>query len=93
VERWALEIAGIIGKAGKVSVPIDHFFIDDHGVAYVDFSPAFISSFNLGTAAEAELEISLEKTMKTNVPYIRSLFIMSGGAPLESWGSHLAIGS
>jgi len=92
-ERWASEVSVIAGKAGRISVPVDHFFIDDHRVAYVDFSPAFISSFDLGTAAESELRGSLEKTMKTNIPQIRGLFVMSGGAPLESWGGHLAIGS
>ena len=93
VERWAAEIASAAGVSPSLRTSyVDHFFIDDRQVVYVDFAPSFVSSFQLGTSAEAELLTSLRMTVHANVPSSRGLVVMSGGITLDTWGGHLTIG-
>jgi hypothetical protein len=92
VRLWALRIAGSYGiTTGRAVSPVDHIFLDQQGVVYVDFVPGFVSALNLGTTAEAEIQASLEQTLHANVPSIRRLVVMCEGAPLDTWGGHLGL--
>lgn len=92
VRSWALRIARSHGMiVGQSAAAVDHVFLDQQGVAYVDFAPWFVSSLNLGTTAEGELQASLEQTLHANVPTIRELIVMCEGSPLDTWGGHLGL--
>jgi hypothetical protein len=89
---WALHIIRSYDITVSESVsPVRHIFLDQQGVTYIDFEPWFISSLNLGTTAEHELQTSLVQTLQANVVDIRNLVVLCNGSPLDTWGGHLGL--
>jgi hypothetical protein len=86
---WAHRVSEAYGIVTEGMSPVEHIFLDRQGVAYVDFASRFVSSLNLGTTAESELQKSLEQTVHANNPRIRELIVMCEGKPLDTWGGHL----
>ncbi len=90
--EWAREIGRL--RDPKRTTPltaVEHFFLDDHGIVYLDLNPSFISSFDLGTRSEMELLTSLLRTLEANVQGLRRLVLLSGGVPVDTWAGHLGL--
>ncbi len=68
-----------------------HVYLDDEGLLTVDLSRAFQQGFRGGADAEYLAVTSLVRTLATNVPEVRRVLIVCGGATLETLGGHLPL--
>ncbi len=68
-----------------------HVYLDDQGLLTLDLSGAFRQSFNGGGRTE-ELAIgSLLRTLGDNLPEVKGVLLVCGGAPITSLGGHLPL--
>lgn len=70
---------------------IQHVFIDEGGIAFLDFSRELRQDFNGGSTAEYLLLTSLLSTVYKNVPSVRGITITVDGRPLETLGGHFPL--
>jgi hypothetical protein len=87
VSAWGDRVAEACGASGKER--LSHFFYDERRVAYIDFSPAFLSGCAVGTSGEMELIESLEQTVWANLPGTAGIVLLSGGTPVDAPWRHV----
>ena len=68
-----------------------HAYLDERGLLIVDLSRAFQQNFRGGTGAEQLAVGSLVRTLGANLPDVRQVLIVCGGAPIASLGGHLPL--
>ena len=68
-----------------------HVYLDDRGLMTLDLSRAFQQGFRGGSSAEYLAIASLMRTLAANVPEVKSVLIVCGGAPLATLGGHLPL--
>jgi spore germination protein GerM len=68
-----------------------HAYLDERGLLIVDLSRAFQQNFRGGTGAEQLAIGSLVRTLGANLPDVRQVLVVCGGAPLTSLGGHLPL--
>lgn len=77
------------------SIPKDtkllEMFIDDAGVAYVDFSDALSANHPGGMLNEQATVYSIVNSLTYNLPEIRQVKILVGGAEKETLAGHLLL--
>lgn len=85
-------IEGPISKELIASIPkdtkIQEVFIDDTGMAYVDFSSAIASNHPGGMLNEQATIYSIVNSLTYNLPEIRQVKILVGGAEYETLAGH-----
>lgn len=104
VEAGALHerVAGLIAelergpeKGGVRTLPpgttLLHVYLDDRGLLTLDLSRAWVQSFRGGSGAEEIAIGSLVRTLAGNLPEVRQVLIVCGGAPIASLGGHLPL--
>jgi hypothetical protein len=68
-----------------------HAYLDGRGLLTLDLSRAFVERFEGGTTAEYLAVASLLRTLAANVPEVKRVLIVCGGAPLATLGGHLPL--
>jgi hypothetical protein len=68
-----------------------HAYLDDRGLLTVDLSRAFQQDFRGGAGAEYLTLTSLVRTLAANLPEVRRVMIVCGGAPIPSLAGHLPL--
>ena len=68
-----------------------HVFLDDRGLLTLDLSRAFQQGFHGGTCAEDLAIGSLVRTLGGNLPGVKRVLIVCGGASLVSLGGHVPL--
>ncbi len=68
-----------------------HVYLDDRGLLTLDLSRAFQQNFRGGSGAEYLAIASLVRTAASNLPEVKRVMIVCGGAPLPSLGGHLPL--
>lgn len=68
-----------------------HVYLDDRGLLIVDLSRAFQQNFLGGAGAEYLAIGSLVRSLGDNMPEVKQVLIVCGGAPLPSLGGHLPL--
>ena len=68
-----------------------HVYLDDEGLLTVDLSRAFQQGFRGGADAEYLAVNSLVRTLAANLPEVKRVLIICGGASLETLGGHLPL--
>jgi hypothetical protein len=83
------------GKNGVRTLPhgttLLHAYLDDRGLLTVDLSRAFQQDFRGGAGAEYLTLTSLVRTLAANLPEVRRVMIVCGGAPIPSLAGHLPL--
>jgi hypothetical protein len=83
------------GRNGVAALPagssVLHVYLDDRGLMTLDLSRAFQQGFHGGSNAEYLAVASLVHTLGANIPEVKSVLIVCGGAPLGSLGGHLPL--
>lgn len=70
---------------------VTHAYLDDQGLLTLDLSGAFRQAFTGGARTE-ELAIgSLLRTLGDNLPEVRHILIICGGAPIPSLAGHVPL--
>jgi len=88
---WGQGMLDMIDATRGFGHILKHCFIDDSGVAYIDFSAEFMDAFPLSTTTEMQLLASLYQTVQSNVPSVRRIEVLREGTPVNTWGGHLLI--
>lgn len=68
-----------------------HAYLDDQGLLTLDLSRAFAQGFRGGSRAEELQAGSLLRTIGENLPEVRRVLLVCGGAPIASLGGHLPL--
>ena len=68
-----------------------HVFLDEQGLLTLDLSRAFVQGFRGGSTAEALAIASLVRTLGDNLPEVKRVQIVSGGAAVRTLGGHVAL--
>jgi hypothetical protein len=68
-----------------------HVYLDDRGRMTIDLSRAFQQRFRGGANAEYLAVASLIRTVSANVPEVRSVMLVCGGASLPTLGGHVPL--
>jgi spore germination protein GerM len=68
-----------------------HVYLDEDGTLTLDLSRAFLQNFHGGSGAEYAAIASLVRTLGDNVPEVKQVLIVCGGAPLTTLGGHLPL--
>lgn len=68
-----------------------HAFLDDKGLLTLDLSRAFQQGFRGGSGGEYLAIASLVRTLAANLPEVKKVLIVCGGAPLATLGGHLPL--
>jgi hypothetical protein len=68
-----------------------HVYLDERGLMTLDLSRAFQERFEGGTTAEYLAVASLVRTLSANVPGVKRVLIVCGGAPVATLGGHLPL--
>lgn len=68
-----------------------HVFLDDQGLLTLDLSRAFVQGFRGGSTAEVTTIASLVRTIGENLPEVKRVQIVSGGAAVRTLGGHVAL--
>ncbi|HEV2104992.1 MAG TPA: GerMN domain-containing protein, partial [Candidatus Eisenbacteria bacterium] len=68
-----------------------HAYLDDRGQLTLDLSRAFRQGFRGGSRAEELAVGSLVRTLAANLPDVKRVLIVCGGAPLGSLGGHVPL--
>jgi spore germination protein GerM len=68
-----------------------HVYLDERGLMTLDLSQAFAANFQGGTSAEYLAVASLVHTIGANLPEVKKLLLVCGGAPLATLGGHLPL--
>lgn len=66
-------------------------YANDEGLLTVDLSRAFLQGFRGGSSAEYLALASLVRTLGANMPDVRRVQIVCGGAPIVTLGGHLPL--
>lgn len=66
-------------------------YADGTGLLTVDLSRAFLQGFRGGSSAEYLALASLVRTLGANMPDVRRVLIVCGGAPLVTLGGHIPL--
>jgi hypothetical protein len=80
---------------GVAAVPpgtaVLHVYLDDRGLMTLDLSRAFQQGFRGGSSAEYLAVSSLLRTLSANVPEVKRVLLVCGGAPIATLGGHLPL--
>ena len=68
-----------------------HVYLDDGGLLTLDLSRAFRQGFHGGSRAEEFAVGSLVRTIASNLPEVKQVRLVCGGAPLTTLGGHVAL--
>jgi len=68
-----------------------HAFLDEGGGLTLDLSRAFRQGFRGGATAEYMAVASLVRTLGANLPEVRRVLIVCGGAPIPTLGGHIPL--
>jgi hypothetical protein len=68
-----------------------HAYLDDRGLLTLDLSRSFRDAFKGGAAAEYLAIASLTRTIAANLPEVKRVMTVCGGAPLPTLGGHLPL--
>jgi hypothetical protein len=68
-----------------------HAYLDDRGLLTLDLSRAFQQGFHGGSRAEDLVTGSLLRTIGSNLPEVKQVLVVCGGAPIVSLGGHLPL--
>lgn len=68
-----------------------HVYLDDGGLLTLDLSLPFRQGFRGGPRAEELVLGSLVRTLAANLPEVRGIRIVCGGAPLPTLGGHFPL--
>jgi hypothetical protein len=68
-----------------------HVYLDDRGLMTLDLSRAFQQGFHGGSSAEYLAVASLVRTIGANLPEVKRVLLVCGGAPIASLGGHLPL--
>lgn len=68
-----------------------HAYLDDRGQLTLDLAAPFRDGFRGGSAAEYLAIASLVRTLSANLPEVRQVMLVCGGAPLTSLAGHLPL--
>ncbi len=81
--------------AGTAALPAGtsllHVYEDDRGLLTVDLSRGFVKGFRGGATAEGLAIGALVRTLADDVPGVRRVLVVCGGAPLATLGGHVAL--
>jgi len=66
-------------------------YLDDRGLMTLDLSRAFQQGFHGGSSAEYLATASLVRTIGANLPEVKRVLLVCGGAPIASLGGHLPL--
>lgn len=66
-------------------------YLDDHGQLTLDLSAAFQQGFHGGSREEDLVIGSLVRTIGSNLPEVKRVLFVCGGAPIASLGGHLPL--
>ncbi len=82
-------------RSGTGSLPagteVLHVYLDASGLLTVDLTRPFRDGFRGGSRAEDMALGSLVRTIAANVPEVRRVRLVCGGAPIASLGGHLPL--
>lgn len=95
-------VAALVGEldrgpsgAGVAALPpgtaVHHVYLDDRGLMTLDLSRAFQQGFRGGSSAENLAVTSIARTLSANLPEVRRILFVCGGAPLTTLGGHLPL--
>lgn len=68
-----------------------HVYSDDRGLVTCDLSRSFVQGFHGGSTAEWLAVASLVRTIGDNVPGVKRVLFVCGGAPIPTLGGHLPL--
>jgi hypothetical protein len=68
-----------------------HAYLDDRGLLTLDLSRPFQQGFHGGSRAEDLVTASLLRTIGSNLPEVKLVLVVCGGAPIASLGGHLPL--
>jgi hypothetical protein len=68
-----------------------HAYLDDSGLLTVDLSLAFVQGFRGGSRSEWLAVASLVRTLGDNLPEVRRVRIVAGGAAVATLGGHVPL--
>jgi len=68
-----------------------HVYLDDQGLLTLDLSRAFVQGFRGGSTAEVAAIASLVRTLGENLPEVKRVQIVCGGAAVRTLGGHVAL--
>jgi hypothetical protein len=95
-------VAALVGEldrgptgGGVAALPVGtsvlHVYLDDRGLMTLDLSRVFVQGFRGGSRAEYLAVASLVRTLAANLPEVKRVLLVCGGAPLTSLGGHLPL--
>jgi hypothetical protein len=96
------QVAALVGELdrgpsgnGVAALPpgtsVLHAYLDDRGLMTLDLSRAFQQGFRGGSCAENLAVQSLARTIAANLPEVRRILFVCGGAPLPTLGGHVPL--
>lgn len=102
VEGLHARLAQLVGllvagpeRGGIAMVPrgtaVIRAYLDDRGLLTLDLSAAFQQGFRGGSREEDLVIGSLVRTIGTNLPEVKRVLFVCGGAPIASLGGHLPL--
>ncbi len=68
-----------------------HVYLDERGLMTLDLSRAFVQGFHGGSSAEYLAVASLVRTLGANLPEVKQVLVVCGGASLGTLGGHLPL--
>ncbi len=68
-----------------------HAYLDDQGMLTLDLSGAFRRAFSGGARSEELAVASLVRTVGDNLPEVKRVLLVCGGAPIPSLAGHLPL--
>ena len=81
--------------AGVTALPagtsVLHCYLDDRGLMTLDLSRAFEQGFRGGSTTEYFAIASLVRTLSANLPEVRRVLLVCGGAPIATLGGHVPL--
>ncbi len=96
--RVALLVDGLaVGptRAGVAVLPtgtrVLHVYLDERGLLTLDLSRAFQQGFHGGSREEDLIVGSLLRTIASNLPEVKQVLVVCGGAPIGSLGGHVPL--
>ena len=68
-----------------------HAYLNDQGLLTLDLSRAFTQGFRGGSTSEWLAVASLIRTLGDNLPEVKRVLLVCGGAPIATLGGHIAL--
>jgi hypothetical protein len=78
-------------RALPAGTAVQHVYLDEHGLMTLDLTRAFQDRFEGGSTAEYLALASLVRTLAANVPEVKRVQIVCGGASIPTLGGHLPL--